>query len=78
MPITRVEITPREGPGMRDVRGDVVRRQLAADHGLEVPQVRSITGFLLNGETSTEAIQTRVDDLFADPIIEHGLSLIHI
>lgn len=72
MPITRVEITPREGPGMRDVRGDVVRRQLAADHGLEVPQVRSITGFLLNGETSSEAIQTRVDDLFADPIIEHG------
>lgn len=72
MPMTRVEITPREGEGMRDVRGDVVRRQLHADHGCNVQRVRSICGYLIQGQTSAEAIAARVDDLFADPIIEHG------
>ena len=70
--MTRVEITPREGEGMRDVRGDVVRRQLHADHGCNVQRVRSICGYLIQGQTSAEAIAARVDDLFADPIIEHG------
>ncbi|MBQ69945.1 MAG: phosphoribosylformylglycinamidine synthase [Euryarchaeota archaeon] len=72
MPITRVEVTPRQGEGMKDVRGDVVRRQLAADHNVHVSEVRSIYGFLVNGETTAEPIAQRVDDLFADPIIEHG------
>ncbi|MGB1420073.1 MAG: hypothetical protein ACPG7K_04785, partial [Poseidonia sp.] len=57
---------------MRDVRGDVVRRQLKADHGIEVSKVRSICGYLINGATEAEAIAERVDDLFADPIIEVG------
>lgn len=57
---------------MRDVRGDVVRRQLHADHGCNVQRVRSICGYLIQGQTSAEAIAARVDDLFADPIIEHG------
>jgi phosphoribosylformylglycinamidine synthase II len=72
MPITRVEITPRQGEGMRDVRGDVVRRQLKADHGVEVADVRTVCGYLVNGATSTEAISERIEDLFADPIIEEG------
>ena len=72
MPVTRVEVTPRQGEGMRDVRGDVVRRQLKADHGIEVSKVRSICGYLINGATEAEAIAERVDDLFADPIIEVG------
>ena len=72
MPMTRVEVTPRQGEGMRDVRGDVVRRQLAADHNIIVPEVRSIYGFLVNGETLPETIAERIDDLFADPIIEVG------
>ncbi|DAC54341.1 MAG TPA: phosphoribosylformylglycinamidine synthase [Candidatus Poseidoniales archaeon] len=74
MPVTRVEVTPRQGDGMRDVRGDVVRRQLAADHGLSVATVRSICGYLIHGETPSSAVAPRVDDLFADPIIEHGLT----
>ena len=53
---------------MKDVRGDVVRRQLAADHNVHVSEVRSIYGFLVNGETTAEPIAQRVDDLFADPI----------
>ena len=57
---------------MRDVRGDVVRRQLKADHGIDVAHVRSICGYLINGETPHERIAERVDDLFADPIIEQG------
>ncbi len=72
MPVTRVEVTPRQGEGMRDVRGDVVRRQLKADHGIDVVNVRSICGYLINGETPHEHIAERVDDLFADPIIEQG------
>ena len=65
MPVTRVEVTPRQGEGMRDVRGDVVRRQLKADHGVEVNMVRSICGYLIHGETPHETIAERVDDLFA-------------
>ena len=57
---------------MRDVRGDVVRRQLKADHGVDVTRVRSICGYLIHGQTEQEAIAQRVDDLFADPIIEQG------
>ena len=57
---------------MRDVRGDVIRRQLNADHAVSVGRVRSICGYLINAETSSETIAERVDDLFADPIIEHG------
>ena len=72
MPVTRVEVTPRQGEGMRDVRGDVVRRQLKADHGVDVTRVRSICGYLIHGQTEQEAIAQRVDDLFADPIIEQG------
>ena len=72
MPMTRVEVTPRQGEGMRDVRGDVVRRQLAADHNVNVPEVRSVYGFLVNGETPSETIAERMNDLFADPIIEQG------
>ena len=55
---------------MRDVRGDVVRRQLQADHGVSVERVRSICGYLIEGETASESIAERVEDLFADPIIE--------
>ena len=59
---------------MRDVRGDVVRRQLMADHGLSVATVRSICGYLIHGQTPSSDVAPRVDDLFADPIIEHGLT----
>ncbi|MEK9651188.1 MAG: AIR synthase-related protein [Poseidonia sp.] len=72
MPITRVEITPLQGDGMRDVRGDVVRRQLKADHGLDVGEVRTICGYLVNGTTPADQIAERIEDLFADPIIESG------
>ena len=74
MPVTRVEVTPRQGEGMRDVRGDVVRRQLMADHGVSVAAVRSICGYLIHGETPASVVAPRIDDLFADPIIEHGLT----
>ena len=72
MPISRVEVTPKQGDGMRDVRGDVVRRQLMADHGIDVKQVRSINGFLIKSAIESEEISKRVDDLFSDPIIEHA------
>ena len=72
MAITRVEVTPKQGPGMRDVRGDVVRRQLAADHGIKVDNVRSVVGFLIKSDVPADQIAERVDDLFADPIIEDG------
>ena len=70
--ITRVEVTPKEGEGLRDVRGDVVRRQLLADHNIKVGNVKSIVGFLISSSISPEEIGNRADDLFADPIIEHS------
>ena len=57
---------------MRDVRGDSVKRQLAADHGIEIGSVRSIVGFLIASEINSEQITSRVDDVFADPIIEES------
>lgn len=70
MTVTRIEVTPKQGEGMRDVRGDVVRRQLKADHALDVRDVRSINGFLIKSNTGPSEIASRVNDLFADPIIE--------
>ena len=57
---------------MRDVRGDSVKRQLAADHGVEIDSVRSIVGFLIASEIDEKQISERVDDVFADPIIEES------
>ena len=70
MAVTRVEVTPKQGDGMRDVRGDVVRRQLKADHNIEVGEVRSINGFLVKSDIDKSEIAQRVSDLFSDPIIE--------
>jgi len=68
--IVRVEVTPRRGGEMRDVRGDFIRRQLVTDYNIEFNQVRSIVGFLISSNISMQEIASRVDDLFADPIIE--------
>ena len=57
---------------MRDVRGDSVKRQLQADHSIEIDSVRSIVGFLIDSEITSEEISSRVDDVFADPIIEES------
>jgi len=72
MVVTRVEVTPKQGEGMRDVRGDSVRRQLLSDHDINASDVRSIVGFLIQSEISGEEIAQRADDLFTDPIIEIG------
>ena len=72
MQITRVEATPKSGEGLRDVRGDVVRRRLKADHNINLDQVRSIVGFLINSDIDSNSISERADDLFADPIIEYS------
>ena len=72
MVVTRIEVTPKQGEGMRDVRGDSIRRQLLSDHGISASDVRSIVGFLIQSEISGEEIAQRADDLFTDPIIEIG------
>ena len=74
MAVTRVEVTPKQGEGMRDVRGDVVRRQLMADHNIKVEEVRSINGFLIKSSINKSEIAERVNDLFSDPIIEDVLT----
>ena len=72
MQITRVEATPKSGEGLRDVRGDVVRRRMKADHNIDFTDVRSIVGFLINSDINSASISERSDDLFADPIIEYS------
>ena len=76
----RIEVTPLQTEGMRDVRGDVVRRQLIADHGIDVGIVRSICGYLIRSKYDASLITPRVQDIFSDPIIEFGAvdsTLIH-
>ena len=68
--VVRVEATPKLGEGMRDVRGNSVKRQLEADHGIQIANVRSIVGFLVDSEITSDEIAVRADDIFADPIIE--------
>ena len=68
----RIEVTPLQTEGMRDVRGDVVRRQLIADHGIDVGIVRSICGYLIRSKYDASSITPRVQDIFSDPIIEFG------
>jgi phosphoribosylformylglycinamidine synthase II len=72
MTITRVEVSPKQGEGMRDVRGDMVQRQLAADHNLAISSVRSAVGYLISSSITSEHIAQRIDDIFTDPIIEQG------
>ena len=72
MEITRVEATPKSGEGLRDVRGDVVRRRLKADHNFNFSEVRSIVGFLISSDIDATSISERANDLFADPIIEYS------
>ena len=48
----RIEVTPLQTEGMRDVLGDVVQRQLFADHGIDVGMVRSIRGYLIRSTYS--------------------------
>ena len=59
MVVTRVEVTPKQGQGMRDVRGDSIRRQLLSDHSVSATEVRSIVGFLIKSDISEEEIATR-------------------
>ena len=73
MQITRVEVTPRSGEGLRDVRGDVVRRRLQADHSIQLTEVRSIVGFLIN-LTSRQNKSAKSRRPVCDPIIEHSLT----
>jgi len=72
--ITRVEVTPRTGKEMRDVRGDLLRRRLESDHNCKVTTIRSIMGYLIKSDISSKEIDKRVEDLFSDPIIEHSFT----
>ena len=68
----RVEVTPLQTEGMHDVLGDVVQRQLLADHGIDVGKIRSIRGYLIRSTYSASEIEPHVQDIFSDPIIEFG------
>ena len=59
---------------MRDVRGDLVKRQLLADHGIAIGSVRSVVGYLISSDIDPTSIADRVDDVFADPIIEDSIT----
>ena len=65
MPVqdVRVEVTPLQTEGMRDVLGDVVQRQLFADHGIDVGKVRSIRGYLIRSTYSASEIDADSGDI---------------
>ena len=70
--VHRVEVTPRSGEEMVDVRGELIKRSLFNDHDIRINEVRSILGFLVKADLPAKSIKDVVDVLFADPIIEIG------
>lgn len=70
--IQRIEVAPRVGGGLRDVRGDTIKSQLKTDHDLEINEVRSILGYQINYKLSEKQLSKLVEELFTDPIIELG------
>ncbi len=72
-PVHFVEVTTRALEGLPDARGDSVRSMLASDHDILVGDVRVSLGYQVQAEMTPEQIERTVYDLFADPVIEHGL-----
>jgi len=72
IPVHLVEVTPRELPGLQDTRGESVRQMLATDHNLSFGHIRSITGYQVKANLSSIQLLQSLQDLFTDPIIEHG------
>ena len=72
MNIHRIEVTPKHGEGMVDVRGEVIRRQLLDDHNILIENISSVVGFLVKADLDEATISKDVEILFADPIIEVG------
>ena len=73
LPVHRVEVTTKLLPGLVDVRGEAVRRQLQADLGIEVGSIRSIMGYLVRGRLTSDQLLLALRELFTDPVIETGL-----
>ena len=71
--IANIEVTPKQIPGLIDVRGTLLQKRLLADEGLDFSLIRSIIGYQVKTTISFEEISHSVNDLFADPIIEHGV-----
>ena len=61
--VVRVETTPKLGENMRDVRGDSVKRQLKRTMPIDISQVRSIVGYLISSQITSEEISQRADDV---------------
>ncbi len=73
LPLHRVEISPKSFNGLKDTRGESIRRQLESDFGVVVGEVRSIIGYLVRANLDNNQQQQMVTDLFCDPVIEHGI-----
>ena len=72
LPLHRVEISPKSFNGLKDTRGESIRRQVEVDSGVVVDEVRSIIGYLVRADLDFNQQQQMVTDLFCDPVIEHG------
>ena len=68
--VVRIEVTPKSGEDLRDVRGQFIQKQLFENNNLEFEEVRSIVGYLVLSDIAAEDIKSRAGDIFVDPIIE--------
>lgn len=68
--VVRIEVTPKSGEDLRDVRGQFIQNQLLENNNLEFEEVRSIVGYLVLSDIAAEDIKSRAGDIFVDPIIE--------
>ncbi|MEE2747890.1 MAG: AIR synthase related protein, partial [Candidatus Thermoplasmatota archaeon] len=73
-PVHLIEVTPRELPGLQDTRGESIRGMLLADHNFSVGKVRSITGYQVKANLTSQELLQSLQDLFTDPIIEQGVA----
>ena len=61
-----IEVTPKSGEDLRDVRGQFIQNQLFENNNLEFEEVRSIVGYLVLPDIAAEDIKSRAGDIFAD------------
>ena len=65
MDVVRVEVTPKIGNGMRDARGDLVKRQLLVDSGIsdssiDISTYITYAFYGVNGQTTPEFIASKL------------------
>ena len=75
----RIEVALKDG--VRDARGERVRREIREHLGIDLESVRTLDVFTVDAVLSAEELQAAADGPLCDPVVQVvavDLSLIHI